>query len=127
MYVLSRNNISFRAFKISAGLVQTHLFTDELLPQELTGLEHVRDVVECTETFVFVFVLLLNRKDGGQERREGHRGEKVIHNVVSKTCNFTHPPQMQTFEGAQSTPLSPHRQICTQWLCLFPLLTTAAL
>lgn len=56
------------------GLVSTHLFTDELLPQELAGLEHVRDVVEWTEAFVFVFVLLLNRKGGkmggGTEERK---------------------------------------------------------
>lgn len=39
----------------------THLFTDELLPQELAGLEHVGDVVERTEALVSVFVLLLNR------------------------------------------------------------------
>lgn len=128
MYVLSLNNISFKAFKISAGLVQTHLFADELLPQELTGLKHVRDVVEWTETFVFVFVLLLNRKDRGQGRREGQRGEKVIHDTVSKMCNFTHPPQMRTFEGGTEPPTLPTQTpICTQWLCLFPLLTTAAL
>lgn len=58
------------------GLVSTHLFTDELLPQELAGLEHVRDVVEWTEAFVFVFVLLLNRKGGkmggGAQRRESY-------------------------------------------------------
>lgn len=68
MYAFSLTNIFFRAFKVSAALVQTYLFTDELLPQELTGLEHVRDVVEWTETFVFVFVLLLK----GQGRRESY-------------------------------------------------------
>lgn len=55
------------------GLVSTHLFTDELLPQELAGLKHVRDVVEWTEAFVFVFVLLLNTKGGkmgGAEERK---------------------------------------------------------
>lgn len=55
--------------KTAAGRVQTYLFTDELLPQELTGLKHVLDVVERTETFVFVFVLLLNRRT---ERRASH-------------------------------------------------------
>lgn len=102
MFAFSLKNISF---KISAGLVQTYLFTDELLPQELTRLKHVRDVVERTETFVFVFVLLLNRKDG--ERRGGYREENVIHNAISKAYNLTHPPQMRTFwgEGAVQTDL----------------------
>lgn len=41
-----------------------HLFTNQLLPQELTSLKHVGDVVEWTETFVFVLGLLLNDKEG---------------------------------------------------------------
>lgn len=45
----------------------SYLFTNELLPKELTGLEHVGDVVERTETFVFVLVLLLNRDRGRME------------------------------------------------------------
>lgn len=53
---------------VSAGL---YLFTDELLPQELAGFEHVGDVVERTESLVFVLVLLLGRK------REKDRHSKV--------------------------------------------------
>lgn len=39
----------------------THLFADELLPQELAGLEHVGDVVQRTEALVFVLALFLKR------------------------------------------------------------------
>lgn len=39
----------------------THLFADELLPQELSGLKHVGDVVERTEALVFVLALFLKR------------------------------------------------------------------
>lgn len=100
------------------GPVSTHLFTDELLPQELAGLEHVRDVVEWTEAFVFVFVLVLNRK-GGKMGGGGHRGEKVIRKAFPKPRNLTHPSQMRTFQrGAQAPPIK--TQICTQWLCLPP-------
>lgn len=44
-----------------AELAVAHLFADELLPQELSGLEHVGDVVEWTEALVFVLALFLTR------------------------------------------------------------------
>lgn len=55
---------SVREFSISVG--GSYLFTNDLLPQELPGLEHVGDVVERTETFVFVLVLLLRGDDRGE-------------------------------------------------------------
>lgn len=44
----------------------SYLFTDELLSEEFTGLKHVGDVIERTESLVFVLVFLLNTN--GQER-----------------------------------------------------------
>lgn len=44
---------------MTESLAVTHLFADELLPQELPGLEHVGDVVERTEALVFVLALFL--------------------------------------------------------------------
>lgn len=59
--------------EVSRPVTRSYLFTNELLPQELTGLKHVGDVVERTETFVFVLILLLSRDEGGRRRiwREG--------------------------------------------------------
>lgn len=96
-------SLSFRVFRTPAPLVQTHLFTDELLPQELAGLEHVRDVVERTETLVPVFVLLLNRKDGKRGRgrgvggRQGHKRKlfmRLSQRHIRRRCG--------PFEGARS-------------------------
>lgn len=65
---------------IGVHVCGSYLFTDELLPQELAGLEHIGDVIERTETFVFVLVLLLGRDEGGDdggEIRERGREEDV--------------------------------------------------
>lgn len=52
--------------RTTESLAVTHLFADELLPQELSGLEHVGDVVERTEALVFVLALFLKE---AKERR----------------------------------------------------------
>lgn len=49
---------------IESPVTGSYLFANELLPQELAGLKHVGDVVEWTETFVFVLGLLLSRENG---------------------------------------------------------------
>lgn len=51
---------------VKMELSMSHLLSDELLPQELPGFEHVGDVVQRTETFVFVLVLLLEREEKRQ-------------------------------------------------------------
>lgn len=81
---------------IESPVTGSYLFANELLPQELAGLKHVGDVVEWTETFVFVLGLLLSRENRRwrsvlgtgreDEWKEGHGSRKL----------FTHPVQMQT-------------------------------
>lgn len=44
---------------ICARMSVSHLLANELLSQEFPSLKHVRNVVEWTETLVFVLVLLL--------------------------------------------------------------------
>lgn len=99
-------------WELSKSVISSHLFSNELLPQELAGFKHVGDVVERTETFVFVLVLLLNRDKGRMgrrvrkkmwERKKGEdkmkRKEKVIHIVKHcELCGLIYPLQMQTYQ-----------------------------
>lgn len=57
---------------IEGPVTGSYLFANELLPQELAGLKHVGDVVEWTETFVFVLGLLLKQR---KRKLEEHFGD----------------------------------------------------
>lgn len=76
------------AHQVDALLTQeqaaAHLFPNELLPQELTSLKHVGDVVEWTETFVFVLGLLLNGGWGGGGG--GGHGRRKLFTWLSQSC-----------------------------------------
>lgn len=111
----------------------SYLFANELLPQELAGLKHVGDVVEWTETFVFVLGLLLSRENGswrsilgmgrGDEWKEGHGSRKLftLHfqscmaSHIRCRCRRTHKKShYRHFTNTDA-------QIRTQSACLFPL------
>lgn len=84
---------------IESPVTGSYLFANELLPQELAGLKHVGDVVEWTETFVFVLGLLLSRENGswrsilgmgrGDEWKEGH-GSRKLFTLHFQSCMASH-------------------------------------
>lgn len=123
---------------IESPVAGSYLFANELLPQELAGLKHVGDVVEWTETFVFVLGLLLNRENGrwrsiwgmgrGDEWKEGH-GSRKLFTLHFQSCMVSHIRcRCRRTNTHTHTKKSHYRhftntdaQIRTQSACLFPL------
>lgn len=125
---------------IESPVTGSYLFANELLPQELAGLKHVGDVVEWTETFVFVLGLLLSRENGrwrsilgmgrGDEWKEGH-GSRKLFTLHFQSCMASHircrckrtNTHTHTKKATTATlPIQTHRFAHSRLVCsLFPL------
>lgn len=123
---------------IESPVTGSYLFANELLPQELTGLKHVGDVVEWAEPFVFVLGLLLSRENGswrsilgmggGDEWKEGH-GSRKLFTLHFESCVASHIRCRCRRTNTLTQKKKSHyrhftntdAQIRTQSACLFPL------